>query len=227
MRVLIIEDNPALGKALKAKLEAEAYAVDLEGDGDRGSYLARSNDYDAIVLDDILPGKHGSEICRELRAAGRNEPILLMSVQAGIDKKVALLNEGADDYIAKPFSFEEMSARLRALLRRPRTLTARKLQVADLMLDEVAAAAFRDGKRIDLTTKEFVLLAYLMQNAGCLVSRAMILEHVWNDDADQFSKAIETHIHNLRSKIAAGRKDVKRLIHTVSGRGYILEDRGA
>jgi DNA-binding response OmpR family regulator len=178
MRILIIEDEPALADILKSSLEAEAYAVDIERDGERGLYRARTNDYDAIVLDDILPGKHGYEVCKELRAGGKSAPILLMSVQSTIDKKVSLLNDGADDYIAKPFAFEEMSARLRALLRRPRNLVQTKLCVGDLMLDEATASASSAGKQIYLTAKEFALLRYLMRNPGRLVSRSMILEHV-------------------------------------------------
>ncbi len=221
MRILIIEDEPNLGKALKENLEAEAYAVDVEADGERGLYRAKTNDYDAIVLDDILPGKRGYEICRELRAGGSTAPIMLMSVQSEVETKVGLLNDGADDYLAKPFSFDEMSARLRALLRRGRDLKYGELQVDDLILDETNAAVIRSGQRIYLTSKEFAILRYLMRNAGRLASRAAILEHVWDDTADPLSNMIETHMHNLRRKI--DRPGLKKLIHTVSGRGYMLQ----
>ena len=221
MRILIIEDEPTLGKVLKSRLEDEAYAVDVETDGERGLYRARTNDYDAIILDDILPGKRGYEICKELRRSGKTAPILLMSVQSGIDRKVSLLNDGADDYLTKPFSFEEMSARLRALLRRPRNMAHDELRVHDLVLDESAAIAIRGGKNIYLTSKEFALLHYLMKAAGRLVSRGMILEHVWDGDTDPLSNMIETHIHNLRQKV--DRPGMKKLIYTIPGRGYMVK----
>jgi DNA-binding response OmpR family regulator len=220
MRILIIEDEPTLGKALKENLEAEAYAVDIEVDGAQGLYRARTNEYDAIVLDDILPGKRGYEICRELRQGGSTAPIMLMSVQSGIETKVGLLNDGADDYLAKPFSFDEMNARLRALLRRSSDFRYGEIQVDDLMLDETNAAVLRAGQRIYLTAKEFALLRYLMRNSGRLVSRTAIFEHVWDGEADPLSNMIETHMHNLRRKI--DRPGLKKLIHTVSGRGYML-----
>jgi two-component system copper resistance phosphate regulon response regulator CusR len=220
MRILIIEDEASLGSVLKESLEAEAYAVDVEPDGERGLYRAKTNDYDAIVLDDILPGKRGYEICRELRKSGRTAPILLMSVQSEVEKKVMLLNDGADDYLAKPFSYEEMSARLRALLRRPRTYFYGKLRIDDLILDESTAS--RAGHDIYLTAKEFALLHYFMRNAGRIITRTMILEHVWDDGADPISNTLDTHIHNLRHKI--DRPGLKKLLHTVSGRGYIFGD---
>ena len=195
MRILIVEDEPALGTLLKSNLEAEAYAVDLESDGERAFRSASVNEYDAIVLDDILPGKRGSEICEELRRKGRTTP----------------------------FSYREMSARLRALLRRPRNLQPQTLQVADLVLDTASGSASRGGKHIHLTTKEFALLHYLMQHEGQLVTRAMIFEHVWNDAIDLFSNMIETHIYNLRKKI--DKPGLTKLIHTLSGRGYILGKR--
>lgn len=223
MRILIVEDEPALGDLLKTNLEAEAYTVELECDGERGLHSARMNHYDAIILDDILPGKRGYEICRELRRGGLEIPILFMSLQAGVDEKVRLLDEGVDDYIAKPFSYIEMSARLRALLRRPHTIQPEALQVADLMLDVESASAIRDGRWIYLTAREFSLLQYLMQNSGQLLTRAMIFEHVWNEETNPLSNMIETHIHNLRGKI--DKTSAKKLIHTLSGRGYILAER--
>jgi len=216
MRILIVEDEPALGNLLKENLEAEAYAVDLEDDGERGLHRARMNDYDAIVLDDILPGKRGSEICAELRRRGRTTPILFMSVQGGTEKKVSSLDLGADDYLAKPFAYAEMSARLRALLRRPALIQAEELRVGDLVLDAGSASAIRGSRRIYLTTKEYALLRYMMMNAGQLLTRAMIFEHVWSEETNPFSNMIDTHIYNLRRKID------KKLIKTMSGRGYVL-----
>jgi DNA-binding response OmpR family regulator len=220
MRILIVEDEPALGNLLKSNLEAESYAVDLARDGDVGLQSAKTNNYDAIVLDDILPGKRGGEICAELRRRGQTMPILFMSVRAGTDEKVNSLDLGADDYLAKPFSYSEMSARLRALLRRPRTFQAQELRVDDLIFDESAASVVRDGKKIYLTAKESALLKYLMMNAGTLVTRAMIFEHVWDEEADQLSSMIETHIYNLRRKLDG--PGMEQTIKTISGRGYIL-----
>jgi DNA-binding response OmpR family regulator len=221
MRILIIEDELKLSKALKSNLESEAYTVDVESDGELGLYRAKTNDYDAILLDDMLPGKRGYEICRALRSSGRMAPILLMSVQSGADRRVSLLDDGADDYLEKPFSYAEISARLRALLRRPRTMVAPTLRVGDLILDEDSSLVMRDGEAIYLTTKEFALLQYLMRHADRLVSRAMIMEHVWTADADAFSSMIETHIHNLRRKIE--KAGMKKLIYTISGRGYMMK----
>lgn len=220
MRILIVEDEPALAGLLKSNLEAEAYAVDVVNDGEAGLYMAETNRYDAIILDDILPGRRGSEVCRELRRRGLTTPILFMSVQAGVDTKVQSLDLGADDYLAKPFAYSELSARLRALLRRPAILQSRILKIRDLVLDENSASAVRAEKHIYLTTKEYALLHYLMQNSGTLVTRAMIFEHVWDGEIDQMSGMIETHIYNLRRKI--DKPDMKKLIHTISGRGYIV-----
>lgn len=223
MRILIIEDQEAFGNVLKSNFEAEAYAVDLEHDGDRGLYRARTTDYDAIVLDDILPGKHGYEICRELRESGKTAPILLMSVQSEIDRRVSLLNDGADDYLTKPFAFAEMSARMRALLRRSRDISVAELCVEDLVLDESRSVVRRGGFEIPLTVKEFALLHYLMRHHGRIISRVTIMEHVWNGEVDEFSNMIETHICNLRRKI--DKPGMKKMIHTVSGRGYLLGSR--
>jgi DNA-binding response OmpR family regulator len=220
MRILVIDDQKDLTESLKAGLESQCYAVDVEHDGDRGLYRARTNDYDLILLDNILPGKLGPDICRELREYKMTVPIMILSVQSEIEQKISLLNCGADDYLAKPFSFAELSARVRALLRRPRQMQSLKLTVEDLDLDQKTYAASRNGKVIYLTPKEFSLLEYLMKNQGIVVSRGMIMEHVWDDGADPFSNSIETHIMNLRRKIDHGAKH--KLIHTVPGRGYML-----
>ena len=220
MKILIIEDNIAFGKVLKDSLEAEAYAVDIEDDGEKGLYRAKTNEYDAIVLDDILPGKQGSEICKELRENGKTTPIIFMSGDSPTEKKVKLLDGGADDYLAKPFTFQEMNARLRAVLRRPHILQYGKVKIGDLILDEATATARCGDKSIRLTAKEFSLLQYLMKNAGRIISHSMILEHVWEGGVDEFSNMVETHIYNVRRKMDG--LGVKKLIHTVSGRGYMI-----
>lgn len=222
MKILIVEDQEQTAQTLKTGLEAERYAVDIEYDGEQGLYRAKTNDYDLILLDNILPGKTGPEICRELREYKMTTPILILSVQSELERKIGLLEGGADDYITKPYSFREVSARVHALLRRPRnTLSTDLLVVADLTLDRKAYGASRGKKKIHLTPKEFALLEYLMLNQGTVVSRSMILEHAWSNDSDPFSNNIETHVANLRRKIDRGRK--QKLIHTVSGHGYILD----
>ena len=220
MRILVIDDQKELAESLKTGLESQCYAVDVENDGERGLYRARTNDYDLILLDNILPGKLGPEICRELREYKMTTPIMILSVQSEIEQKITLLNCGADDYLAKPFSFAELSARVRALLRRPRQMQSSVLTVDDLVLDQKAYTASRNGKIIHLTPKEFSFLEYLMKNQGTVLSRGMIMEHVWDNNADPFSNSIETHIMNLRRKIDRGNRE--KLIHTIPGRGYLL-----
>jgi DNA-binding response OmpR family regulator len=220
MRILVIDDQEELAKSLKMGLESQCYAVDIEHDGERGLYRARTNDYDLILLDNVLPGKLGPDICRELREYKMTTPIMILSVKSEIEQKVNLLNCGADDYLAKPFSFAELSARIRALLRRPHVMEALQLTIDDLVLDRKTYSASRAKKSIYLTPKEFSLLEYLMKNQGAVISRGMILEHVWDDGVDPFSNSIETHITNLRRKIDHGHK--RKLIHTVPGRGYLM-----
>jgi len=218
MRILVVEDQKLAAQTLKTKLEAECYAVDIEHDGERAFYRARTNDYDLILLDNILPGKTGPEICSGLREYKMNAPILILSVQSDIQEKIKLLNCGADDYLAKPFSYTELSARVKALLRRPRLTESKKLHVGDLVLDRETYSAIRNGETTSLTPKEFSLLEYLIKNQGRVVSRRMMMEHVWDEGADPISNSIETHITNLRKKIDRGHKT--KLIRTIHGQGY-------
>jgi two-component system, OmpR family, response regulator len=223
MRILVVEDHKDTANSIKERLEAECYAVDVEHDGTKGFYRACTNKYDLIVLDNILPGKEGPEICQALRERNIVTPVIILSVRGETDQKVNLLNCGADDYLAKPFSFAELSARVRALLRRPHQTETSLLSVNDLVLDRNTFTASRGKNRAYLTIKEFALLEYLMKNRDKVVSRGMILEHVWDNAGDPFSNSIETHIMNLRKKIDANPR--KRLIHTVPGRGYKLSSR--
>lgn len=220
MRILIIEDDEETAAALKVGLESECYSVDVEHDGEKGSYRARTEEYDLVLLDNMLPGKEGAEVCKELRQYKISVPVLMLSVQSEIDRKISVLNCGADDYMTKPYSFEEVAARIKALLRRPRAFLPSELRVGDLALDTAKYMAFRGKKRVYLTTKEFALLEYLMRNEGRVISRAKILEHVWDRETDQFTNTIEAHIYNLRRKVDIPGK--KRLIRTVPGRGYTL-----
>jgi two-component system copper resistance phosphate regulon response regulator CusR len=220
MKILVVEDQEETAAALKRKLEAECYAVDVEHDGERGFYKARTNDYDLILLDKGLPGKSGDEICSGLREYKIATPVMILSVAAEIEDKVSLFNCGADDYLTKPYAFSELSARMKALLRRPTQCERNILSVDDLLLDrETYSFTFR--KRTEyLTPKEFMILEYLMKNAGKVVSRGTLLEHVWDESVDQLSKSIDTHIMNLRKKIDPRDKDA--FIRTVPGRGYIV-----
>jgi DNA-binding response OmpR family regulator len=222
MRILIVEDQEETARMVKEKLEAERYAVDVEHDGERGLYRARTNDYDLILLDNVLPGKTGPEICRALREYKATMPILILSAQSEIERKVGLLDGGADDYLTKPFSLRELSARVHALLRRPRdTMEDVELTIHDLSLNRTTYSAIRGTRPITLAPKEFSLLEYLMKNSGTVVSRQMILEHVWDKDGDPFSNTIEAHIANLRRKIDRNAK--VKLIQTIPGRGYMIK----
>lgn len=221
MRILIIEDEPKLQSLLKTNLEDQGFFVDTANQGDKGSYLARTNDYDAIVLDYLLPEKQGDQICREIRDAGKTCPIIVVSVRGAVPDKVELLNMGADDYITKPFAFDELLARIRAVLRRPSNWQDSVLSIDNLTVDPIKYKAIRDDREIPLTRKEFALLEYLLRNKGAVISRGAIMEHVWDLDGDIFSNTIETHILNLRRKIDS--KGYLKLIHTVSGRGYKVD----
>lgn len=224
MRVLVIEDDKNIKDFLKTSLTAEAFAVDTAEDGEEGSRLARVNDYDLIVLDNMLPKKNGLEVCKEIRSEGKTVPILMLSVRSESETKVELLNAGADDYLIKPFKLEELIARIRALLRRPGQIENEILHVDGIVLDTKKQIVTREGKEVYLTRKEFALLHYLMKNKGTVLSRGMILEHVWDMNADPFSNTIESHIRSLRRKLSLGEESTKEFIQTVPGRGYVINE---
>lgn len=220
MRMLIVEDDPDILNALQNGFEQASFAVDGSEIGEEGSYLARTNSYDIILLDNVLPKKDGFQICQEIRASGKEIPIIMLSVKTGVALKTGILNMGADDYITKPFFFEEVLARVRAILRRPPTIKPTILKILDLTLDPSTQRVIRNKREIYLTRKEFSLLEYMMGNVGKVLSREMILEHVWNRESDPFSNTIEAHILNLRKKVDTGKK---KMIKTLPGRGYKLE----
>ncbi|MFC1720744.1 response regulator transcription factor [Patescibacteria group bacterium] len=219
MRVLIVEDDKEIRDNLKTGLSSEYFVVDTAEDGEEGSYLARTNDYDIVILDNMLPKKEGVDVCRDIRNAGLTMPILILSAVSESTTKVELLNAGADDYLTKPFSFEELIARINAISRRPQEqINLSVLKTNNLIMDTKKHLITRNGNEIHLTRKEFMLLEYLLRNKGCVMSRAMIMEHVWNIEADPFSNTIEVHIRSLRKKIDG--KNKRKLIQTVSGSGY-------
>ncbi len=221
MKVLIVEDDATLSEVLKTSLLARSYVVDTADNGGDGSFMGKSYAYDAILLDYSLPKKDGLTICKEIRAAGRNTPIIFLSSTDATETKVAALNHGADDYVVKPFSFEELQARLQAIHRRPALVTERIYTVGNLILNMDTREVSRDGQQINLTRKEFGVLEYLMRHKGVVVSRVLIMEHVWTADSDLLSNTIETHIRNIRRKIDL--PGMPKLIRNMPSQGYIMD----
>ncbi|RJQ31049.1 DNA-binding response regulator [Candidatus Parcubacteria bacterium] len=221
MKILLIEDQADIAEFILGKLKESDFTVDWRDNGNDGLETAQGAPYDLIILDYQLPGKNGREICRSLRASGKNTPILILSAKAETCVKIDLLNLGADDYIAKPFTWEELLARINSILRRPRALKEETLKIDNLVVHTKNHTVKRGHKDITLTKKEFVLLEFLLKNAGNTLSRAMIMEHVWDMNTDPFSNTVETHILNLRRKIDF--RGQKKLIHTISGRGYKID----
>ena len=222
MRILVVEDERKLASFIQRGLREEKYTVDMASEGEKGLFLAEINTYDLIILDVMLPGKDGLFVCRELRSKKIDTPILILTARDTIKDKVAGLDVGADDYLTKPFAFEELLARVRALLRRQQTSKTAHLKIADLELDQLTHKVRRCGKEISLTHKEYALLEYLMLNAHQVVTRTMISEHVWNEDFDSFTNVIDVYIRYLRNKIDKGFP--KALLHTLRGTGYMLNE---
>lgn len=220
MRILVAEDDTALSSFVKKGLEAEHYAVDVAREGDEAQYMAEQFEYDLLLLDLTLPGMDGLKVLERVRTAKPSLPVLVLTGRTKVEDRVKGLDLGADDYLTKPFSFTELSARVRALLRRGVRPAAALLRVADLEIDRVERRVQRAGRRIELTTKEFGLLEYLMRNSGHTVSRAMIVEHVWNLSFDSMTNVVDVYINYLRKKVDEG--FAQRLIHTVRGVGYRL-----
>ncbi|MHB1046979.1 MAG: response regulator [Thermoanaerobaculia bacterium] len=222
MKVLVVEDDPKLLASVRQGLKEQGFAVDGAPDGLLGLELALGGDYDALVLDVMLPGKSGLEILRELRVRHRATPVLILSARSAVEDRVRGLDLGADDYLPKPFSFQELLARLRAISRRPAAEPATTLVAGDLELDTLHRTVRRGKRPIELTAKEFGLLEYLMKRKGVVLTRAMILDHVWDLDYDGGSNLVEVYINYLRRKVDQG-DDVK-LIQTVRGSGYVLKE---
>ena len=221
MRILVIEDEKKVARFIKKGLEEEGYAVDLASDGEEGLARVLDQVHDLIILDIALPKINGLQVLKKLRERKVPTPVLLLTVRATIEDKVLGLDSGADDYLTKPFAFQELLARIRALLRRKAEVGPPLLQVEDLVLDPARHLVTRGGERIDLTSKEFALLEYLLRNAGRVLTRAMISDHVWNYDFDTETNVIDVYVNYLRRKIDS--RGEKKLIHTVRGSGYVLK----
>ena len=221
MRILVVDDDRRLCAVMKRGLLEEAYAVDLAYDGEEGAYLAEVNPYDLIILDIMLPKKDGIQVCRELRAKKVNIPILMLTAKDAVEDRVKGLDTGADDYLVKPFAFSELLARVRALLRREGTLKSPELRVGDLTLNTLTRQVWRGQRPVELTTKEYVILEYLMRHPNAVVTRTMIEEHAWDYDFDSLSNLVDVYIRRLRRKIDDDKDD--GLIQTVRGAGYRLK----
>ena len=222
MRILVIEDDPTVGQYVKRGLEEHRCAVDLTTDGEEGERRASSEAYDLIVLDMRLPGKSGIEVLRSLRAKGFERPVLVLTAQDAVDAKVATLRAGADDYVTKPFAFEELLARVEALARRPRALASPVLQVGDLAIDQATREVRRSGELIELTPKEYTVLEYLARHAGRVMSRTLITEYAWGYHFDPGTNIVDVVINHLRKKVDA--RHARKLITTVRGVGYVLKE---
>ncbi len=220
MKILVIEDDPTVGEFVKRGLEEQRWQVDLTANGLTGEQMAVSQPYDLVVLDMRLPGKNGLDVLRTLRSRGFERPILVLTAQDAVDAKVETLRAGADDYVTKPFAFEELLARVEALSRRPRALASPLLRVADLELDQGTREVQRDGELIELTPKEYSVLEYLMRHNGRVMSRTLITEYAWGYHFDPGTNIVDVVINHLRKKIDA--KQDKKLISTVRGVGYMI-----
>lgn len=223
MRILVIEDEVKIATAIKRGLSLHGHAVDMVHDADSGYSYASDPDYDVIVLDRMLPGSmDGVALCKKLRSDDIHTPILMLTARGTIGDKVEGLNSGADDYLVKPFSFDELAARVRALLRRPQVTTGTVLKTGNLELDPVAYTVTRAGEQIKLSHKEFQVLEYFMHHVGQIITKDTLISHIWNEDADVLPNTVEVYIGYLRSKIDRPFPKEKPLIHTVRGFGYKL-----
>ncbi len=221
MRTLLVEDEKKIAEFIRRGLKEEGYAVDVAGDGQEGHFLATTQTYDVIILDWMLPQMDGVTLCRQLRQEKIATPVLMLTAKDTVADKVKGLDAGASDYLVKPFAFEELLARLRALLRRFEGQEQTVLKAADLSMDLVTHAVTRQGRKVELTAKEFALLEYFLRHKGEVVTRTMLSEHVWDMHFDSFTNVIDVYVNYLRKKI--DKHFSKPLIQTVRGRGYILK----
>src|SRR5258706_1112279 len=220
MRLLLVEDDLGIISFLEKGLREAKYALDLAQDGDDALYKISLNEYDAIILDIMIPGRDGLEVCRELRSLGSKVPVIMLTARDDVQDRVLGLDVGADDYLTKPFQVSELLDRLRALMRRGPALTSTVIEIYDLRIDTSAQTVNRGGRLLALTAREYALIEYLARNADRVVSRSELIEHVWNERYDSYSNVIDVHINHLRQKI--DRESEGPLIHTRRGAGYIL-----
>jgi DNA-binding response OmpR family regulator len=222
VKALVIEDDPTVGRFVQRGLEEQRWSVDLVANGEEGERLALAQPYDLVILDMRLPGKSGLHVLRSLRARGFETPVLVLTAQDAVDAKVETLRAGADDYVTKPFAFEELLARVEALSRRPRSMQRPTLTVADLELNLDSREVTRAGEHIELTPKEFAVLEYLMRHAGKVMSRTLITEYAWGYHFDPGTNVVDVVINHLRKKVDASHE--KKLIATVRGVGYVVRE---
>src|ERR1700704_3398815 len=222
MRILLVEDEAKVARFIARGLTADCFAVDMAADGNSGLDLAAAYQYDLIILDLMLPGRSGTEVLRHLRRKDPNVPVLVLSARDAVSDKVGHLELGADDYLTKPFAFAELLVRVKALLRRGAVNRASVVRVGDLELDRLSQQVRRAGKRIDLTSKEYSLLEYLMSNAGRVLSRTMIIEHVWDQSFDGITNIVDVYVRHLRNKVDDPYEH--KLIRTVRGVGYTISN---
>jgi len=220
MRILLVEDESKLASFIKRGLVAERYAVDIANDGRSGLELAQTYQYDLVVLDLMLPGMDGGEVLRRIRKENSSVPVLILSARDSVQDKVSQMETGADDYLTKPFAFAELLVRAKALMRRGPVNRASTIRIADLELDRLSQQVKRAGHRIELTSKEYALLEYLMSNAGRVLSRNMIIEHVWDQSFDGITNIVDVYIRHLRNKVDTGHEP--KLLKTVRGVGYSI-----
>jgi two-component system, OmpR family, response regulator len=220
MKILVIEDDPTVGQYVKRGLEEQRWGVDLVTDGEEGERRAAAEQYDLVVLDMRLPGRSGMEVLRNIRGRGFERPVLVLTAQDAVDAKVEAFRAGADDYVTKPFAFEELLARVEALSRRTPTMSAAVLKVADLSLDKNTRTVTRANEAIELTPKEYTVLEYLMRHAGRVMSRTLITEYAWGYHFDPGTNIVDVVINHLRKKIDS--TQAVKLIHTVRGVGYVV-----
>jgi len=220
MRILVVDDDVRLCSVIDRGLTEEGYAVDTAHDGEEGQYYAEIKDYDLVILDIMMPKLDGLGVCRNLREAQRDVPILMLTAKDAVPDRVTGLDAGADDYLVKPFAFDELVARVRALTRRHAPTRSATLSIGDLSLDTVTRRVHRGDRELDLTSKEYAVLEYLMRNPGAVITRGMVEEHAWNNDFDSVSNLVDVYIRKLRSKIDEPGEE--SLIETIRGAGYRL-----
>jgi two-component system copper resistance phosphate regulon response regulator CusR len=221
MKALVIEDDPTVGQFVKRGLEEARWQVELVADGVEGEERARRDEYDLVILDMRLPGRNGLDVLRNLRSGGFERPVLVLTAQDAVDAKVTTLRAGADDYVTKPFAFEELLARAEVLSRRPKAMAPPVLRAGDVELDQGTREVRRNGAAVDLTPKEYAVLEYLMRHAGRVMSRTLITEYVWGYHFDPGTNIVDVVINHLRKKLDAG--SPQRLIATVRGVGYVIK----